>query len=80
MPRLAIEGSTEEIILFRLIGVMEAGEGPDTAKLVGTGPAKMAEEQNQLYVKLPNPDDPEDETRRLAEALGRAVGLGRVRL
>lgn len=80
MPRLAIQGGTEEILLFRLIGVMEAGEGTDNAQLVGTGPAKMAEEQDQLYVKLPNPDDPEDETRRLAEALGRAVGLGRVRL
>lgn len=80
MSRLTIQGSTEEILLFRLIGVMEAGETPNNARLVGTGYAKLAEEQDQLYVKLPNPDDPGDETRRLAEALGRAVGLGRVRL
>jgi hypothetical protein len=79
MPPLETKTSSEEGLLFQLIGI-QAWDGKRPAiVLVGADDDRPAEDACP-YVVLPDPDHPLAETERLAAMLGRAVGLGKVEL
>ncbi len=78
MVELRFIGDREDQLLFRSIGIQPPEDGWGDAILVGKGGKLPPDEA--LYLVLPDPDDPLAETDRLAEMLGRAVGLGKLRL
>lgn len=77
--QLEVTGSAEEQLLFQLVGI-EAWDGESPAGLlVGKG-GQIPEDEEVLYVVLPDPNNPLGENERLATVLGRAVGLGKAAL
>lgn len=78
MVELRFIGGKEDRLLFRSIGIQPLKDESGCAVLVGKGGRLPPDEA--LYVVLPDPDAPLAETDRLAEMLGRAVGLGKLQL
>jgi len=79
MRRLCILGHRDEALLFRALGIEAYVPGKPCALLLGRQ-ARLPGEEDIPWLRLPDPEAPLDETQRLAEILGRAVGQGRVRL
>lgn len=80
MPSLAAAGSARDCLLLRLVGIEQREPSADSALLAGEDSEPARTGDDRLFVALPDPENPQRETMRLAEQLGRAVGLGRVQL
>jgi len=81
MPSLRVKGSSQDALLFQLIGVAKADRRCSEYALI-VGESEMPDElpADALFVMLPDTENPLKENDRLAELLGRAVGLGKVHL
>ncbi len=80
---LRIRGTEQERLLFQLIGIGESTDGSNgsvpCALLLG---ADEPDPEQELLpcLRLPDPAHPSHETEQLTRMLGRAIGLGEVRL
>ena len=75
---IRVLGADEEALLFQLLGIRTWQEEEGGLLILGTKEAPPVD--HDAYVRLPDPEDPLAETRRLAAQLGRAVGQRSVRL
>jgi hypothetical protein len=81
VPSLRVKADSQEVLLFQLIGIAKA-ERPcsEYGLIVGKNEGSDELPVDALYVMLPDVENPLAENDRLAELLGRAVGLGKVQL
>jgi hypothetical protein len=81
VPSLRTKANPQEALLFQLVGVGEADrQYAEYGMILGKSEVPGEFPADMLYVTLPDPDNPLMENDRLAELLGRAVGLGKVHL
>ncbi|MFQ5581166.1 MAG: hypothetical protein ACE5F3_00880 [Mariprofundaceae bacterium] len=78
--RLFILGSPEETLLFELIGIQGREEGNADGLFIGTHESVPEDIEERLYLVLPDPEHPLEQTEQLAELLGHAVGQGKIPL
>lgn len=77
---LKSRGSAQEQLLFQLLGIpaqQPEQQKTDSALLLGL---EAPEPDEAPYLRLPDPDQPDGESERLARLLGKAIGIGRVHL
>ncbi|HKJ84257.1 MAG TPA: hypothetical protein VJ961_09620 [Mariprofundaceae bacterium] len=77
-PPVRMRGTPEEALLFRMLGISEPDR--EEACLLLLGVREEMPVDTDLYVRLPDPAHPLLETEQLAEALGRAVGHGGLKI
>lgn len=77
---LRVRGTAEEQLLFLLLGIAEREDRESCALLLGLEAEAPDREDPVAYLRLPDPNNPLEETDRLARELGQAIGLGRVQL
>lgn len=75
---LAAKGRREEELLFRLLGIASWQGERDAAVLVGKADVALLDDADIIGVVLPDAEDPEAESRRLARRLACAVGVGEI--
>lgn len=73
-------GTEEERLLFQLLGITARKGDEHCGLLLGLDESAPEETDPSPYLRLPDLDRPSDETKQLAKLLGRAIGLGEVRL
>lgn len=78
--KLKIRGSPKEELLFELIGVQRWDESERCGLFVGVNEPLPRAIQQQLYLVLPDPEQPLKQTESLAELLARAVGQGSIQI
>jgi hypothetical protein len=78
--KLHVKGTQDEQLLFQLLGIVPWTGESECGLLLGQSEPLTPGLERQLCLRLPDPDHPLQETERLARMLGRAIGLGEVRL
>lgn len=76
---LRVQGTEEEQLLFQLLGIAARKGDEPCGLLLGVDEPPPLDDQTP-YLRLPDPDHPLRETEQLSKMLGRAIGLGEVRL
>ncbi|MCW8331549.1 hypothetical protein MD588_22385 [Photobacterium sp. SDRW27] len=77
---LRTKGTEEEQLLFQLLGIATREGNEPCGLLVGVDEPPPEETDRIPYLRLPDPAHPSRETEQLSKLLGRAIGLGEVRL
>ena len=77
---LHIQGTEEERLLFQLLGITSRKGDEPCALLLGVNEPPPGETDPIPYLRLPDLAHPSRETEQLSKRLGRAIGLGEVRL
>ena len=77
---LRILGTEEEQLLFQLLGIATRKGDEHCALFLGVNELPPGESDPVPYLRLPDPAHPSRETDLLTKKLGRAIGLGEVRL
>lgn len=80
MIELRIQGTEEEQLLFQLLGIATRKGDVPCGLLLGVNEPAPEETDKIPYLRLPDPNHPLRETEQLSRMLGRAIGLGEVRL
>lgn len=80
MTDLRIQGTEEERLLFQLLGIATRKGDEPCGLLLGVNESPPEETDRIPYLRLPDPAHPTRETEQLSKMLGRAIGLGEVRL
>jgi hypothetical protein len=78
--RLKIQGSPREKLLFELIGVQAWDGSGNCGLFVGVNEPLSRAMQQEMYLVLPDPEHPLEQTEELAELLARAVGQGNIHI